>query len=506
MNEVPERVGELVRGVGSRRMRHVLGLLLGDRPWDADGLAAVTAAPRRTVDALLTALGDDLAGGRIVPGRADVYRPLAAIDTLADPVAHLLRDHAEAVAEMERLISTAPQARTDLDHVAATATTAVRRALLLGSRFWLGDARLLCVGDHDLTSLAVALVHPSVEITVVDIDERVLEFIGEEAARLGLRIHCRFADLRLGLPPGAREWADLVFTDPPYTADGVSLFTTRGLEGLRDQATGRVLLAYGASDTTPALMLKVQAALGRLQLVNEAIWPDFNRYHGAPAIGSASDLYVLRPTSRTWKVLSPGPGSSRIYTQGPEAVEAEETAVTASVDTADLLVGEWPKGLSPGTPRVHLSTWLAKPYAQKVRDVAIALPVPADTLPVRALLAARADRVRVLTPGTLPRTLKGLLSTVYEIRSEPGEITAVRVPPPDGHWGVLRHILDRPHSKLANAWREGLIAHSAGALTKNEARSRIQAAAPWLGESTVLDLPAHRLADLPDAVRRSAVT
>jgi hypothetical protein len=336
----------------------------------------------------------------------------------------------------------------------------------------------------------------------VDIDERVLEFIGEEAARLGLRIHCRFADLRLGLPPGAREWADLVFTDPPYTPDGVSLFTSRGLEGLRDRASGRVLLAYGASDTTPALMLKVQAALGRLHLVNEAIWPDFNRYHGAPAIGSASDLYVLRPTSRTWKSL-PSDSVSRIYTQGPEAVEAAESSVAPSAGSADLLVGEWPKGLSPGTPRVHLATWLAKPYAQKVHDVAIALPSPADTLPVRALLAARAERVRVLTPGALPRSLKGLLSTLYDVRTEPGEITAVRVPSPEGHWGVLRHILDRPHSKLANAWREGLIAYSDGSLTKNDARARIQSVAPWLEDSTVLDLPAHRLADLPEAVRRS---
>jgi hypothetical protein len=70
---------------------------------------------------------------------------------------------------------------------------------------------------------------------------------------------------------------------------------------------------------------------------------------------------------------------------------------------------------------------------------------------------------------------------------------------------VLRHILDRPHSKIANTWREGLIAHTGGGLTKNEARVRIQEAAPWLGDATMLDLPAHRLPTLPDAVRRSAV-
>jgi hypothetical protein len=511
MTHVPERVGELLEGVGSRRLRHALSLLTGDRQWDADGLAAATAAPRRSIDTLLSALGDDLDGGRIRPSRAGAYRALAVPETLADPVAHLLPLHAETITEMAKLIAAAPRGRTALDHVAATADTAVRRALLLGARFWLGEARLLCVGDHDLTSLAVALTHPGVEVTVVDIDERILEFIGEEAARRGLPIRCRFADLRLGLPPGTREWADLVFTDPPYTPDGVSLFTLRGLEGLRDRSAGRVLLAYGASEGTPALAHKTQAALGRLNLAYEAIWPDFNRYHGAPAIGSASDLYVLRPTSRTWKALGGAPAATRIYTpriytQGPQAVEApDETVDATAVHSADLLVGEWPKGFAPGTPRVHLATWLAKPYAGRVHDVVVALPAAMDALTVRVLLATRAERVRVLTPGTVPRSLRGLLTTVYAVETTAGRITACRVAPPEGPRAVLRHILDRPHSKIANTWREGLIAHTGGGLTKNEARVRIQEAAPWLGDATMLDLPAHRLPTLPDAVRRSAV-
>jgi branched-chain polyamine synthase A-like protein len=504
MCQVPEEAARLLEGVGARRLRHALALLIGDRSWDADELVRASAAPRRAIDALLAALGDDLDDGRIRRDRIDAYRPLTVPPLLADPVAHLLPGHAEAVAAMDELIAAAPRARTALDHVAATAETAVRRALLLGARFWLGSARLLCVGDHDLTSLAVALTHPGVEITVVDIDDRICEFIGDEADRRGLPIRCRFADLRLGLPSGAREWADLVFTDPPYTPDGVALFTRRGLEGLRDRETGRVLVAYGASEGTPALALKVQEALGPLHLAYEAIWPDFNRYHGAPAIGSASDLYVLRPTSRTWKALGSAVAGTRIYTQGPQAVESPDRPVDPAVaEPADLLVGEWPKGFAPGTPRVHLATWLAKPYAGRAADVVVALPAGYDALLPRVLLASRAERVRVLTPAVLPRALKSVLAAVYHVKTEPGEIVASRVAPPGGAGAVLRYILDRPHVRIAGSWREGLIRHTTGGLTKNQARARIQDAAPWLGDATVLDLPAHRLSDLPDAVRRT---
>lgn len=553
MSQIREEVARLTGGVGSRRLRHALSLLAtGERAWDADALVTATGAPRRSIDTLLTALGDDLRDGRLTGPGAAAYRDLAVPPGPADPVAHLLAGHAETVTEMDKLIAAAPRGRTALDHVAATADTAVRRAVLLGARFWLGGARLLCVGDHDLTSLAVALTHPDVEITVVDVDERILEFIDTEAGRRGLPIRCRFADLRYGLPAGARDWADLAFTDPPYTPEGVALFTRRGLEGLRDRAGGRVLVAYGASEDTPALALKVQSALGRMHLAYEAIWPDFNRYHGAPAIGSAADLYVLRPTARTWKTLGPEPAGVRIYSQGPQAVEASDAAPVPADVTADLLVGAWPKGVAPGTPRVHLTTWLDRPYAGRARDVAIALPPGTDALLPRVLLAAaRADRVRIVTSGAFPRSLRPLIGAAHRIETAPAGVApaasaspapdadaphppspdadaphgrgsdadapqapgsetgvpalvATRLPAPAGPAAVLRHILDRPHSRIAGSWREGLIRHSGGALTKNEARALIADQAPWLGDATVLDLPAHRLRALPDAVRRSA--
>ena len=94
-------------------------------------------------------------------------------------MAHLLPDHAGLLARMDELIAKAPRGRHTLDHVAATADTVVRRALLLDARFWLAGARLLCVGDHDLTSLATAMLHPGVEVTVVDVDERILAYIDD---------------------------------------------------------------------------------------------------------------------------------------------------------------------------------------------------------------------------------------------------------------------------------------------------------------------------------------
>ncbi|MEV4244295.1 bis-aminopropyl spermidine synthase family protein [Streptosporangium canum] len=497
-------------GVDGRRLRTVLALLGDGRWWTLADLVRESATSRRTVEALLREVGLERSGDRFRL-RAPLIGLAGAAVAPADPVAHLLPGHADLVARMEELVAKAPRGRQALDHVAATADTVVRRALLLDARFWLEGARLLCVGDHDLTSLATAMLHPGVEVTVVDIDERILAYIAAQADRLGLNVRTRWADLRLGLPASAQSWADLAITDPPYTPEGIGLFAARAVEGLRDRERGRILLAYGASERTPALALKVQHALSQLNLVNEAIYPDFNRYFGAEAIGSAADLYILRPTTKTWPAVAArvdGFGAA-IYTHGPQSVESTGSPVPAPAATGqapeapEVLVGEWPRDLLAKTPRARLTTWLAKPYASDPDRVAIAVPAGLEAALPRLLLATRARRVQVTLAGPPKDLPADLLSPVYGLTADGSTVHAVRLPPPATDEGrILRRILDNAHGKLANTWREALI-KVRGELTKKQARAVITAVAPWADDVTVLELPAHRLQELPAAVRSS---
>lgn len=499
-------------GLDPRRAHEVLSALSGGSWWTLAGLVRHTATSRRSVEALLRELPLEHSGERFrlpaerardLPGAA--HRPPRP----AGPVDHLLDGHADLVERMAKLIAGAPRGRHVLDHVAATPETVVARALLLGARFWPPGARVLCVGDHDLTSLAIASLHPGAEVAVADIDERILAYLGACAAELGVSVATRWADLRLGLPPSLHGWADVAVTDPPYTPEGIGLFVARCVEGLRDPEQGRVLLAYGASERTPMLALKVQNSLHDLNLAYEAIYPDFNRYFGAEAIGSAADLYVLRPTTKTRPAVAARVErfSAAIYTQGPQSVESRAEGGQAPPDVAgfapDLLVGDWPAGVLPRTPRVRLATWLAKPYAAAPERVAIAVPAGLEPALPRLLLAARAARVRayLAEPVADVAGLAGPLSPLYELAAEGAVIDAVRRPP-SGDPGdlLLRRLLERAHGKLLNTWREGLIAARPG-LTKRQARDLVLRAAPWAEGVTVLELPAHRLAGLGQAVR-----
>ncbi|WP_051301215.1 bis-aminopropyl spermidine synthase family protein [Actinomadura rifamycini] len=481
----------VVDGMEPVRVHAALALLAEGWRTRAE-LVRATGAPRRSIEALLRTVPVERSGDRY---RRTPPAPVPEHAAPADPVGHLLPAHAPVVERLADAIARAPRARRALDHVSATPETVVRRALFLGARFRPPGApapRLLCVGDHDLTSLAVGLVHPGVRTTVVDIDDRVLAHIDAEAERLGLDVRTRWADLRLGLPPSARDH-DLAITDPPYTPDGVGLFVARAVEGLGDLARGRVLLAYGAGDLTPALALKVQHALGELNLLSEAIYPDFNRYFGAEAIGSAADLYVLRPTAKTLPaaVARADRFAAAIYTHGPQSVESAAARDLTAGSVADLgpdvLVGAWPKDVLPNVPRVRLATWLAKPYAATVRRAAIALPPGLEPALVRVLLATRAERVRVFTAAD-PAEAAEILAPVYELTARGTHVDAVRRPPSGT---PARTLMDRAHGKVANAWRDALM--RTHGLTKREARAEVPA---WAHDVTALELPAHRLATL----------
>jgi len=120
----------------------------------------------------------------------------------------------------------------------------------------------------------------------------------------------------------------------------------------------------------------------------------------------------------------------------------------------------------------------------------------------RLLLATRAAHVRVF--GAALPAVPDVLGAVYELSAGAGALDAVRRPQPDGDApAVLRRILDNGHAKLANTWREGLIAVARAqgtTLTKNEARVLIRETAPWSDDLIPIEAPLHRLAALPAAV------
>ncbi len=94
---------------------------------------------------------------------------------------------------MTELAAGLPPSLWRWDHVPATPETMARRAMYVANEYELGGSSVLCLGDHDLTSLAVGSVAPDAELTVVDIDERILDHVSGSASRLGFPLTASWA-------------------------------------------------------------------------------------------------------------------------------------------------------------------------------------------------------------------------------------------------------------------------------------------------------------------------
>ena len=105
--------------------------------------------------------------------------------------------------------------------------TAVRRALTVGDADVIGRKKVLCVGDDDLVSIALAVLGH--DVTVFDIDDFLLRFLQDAARDAGVTIEGREIDLRDPIPPELLGLYDVVITDPMANRECFELFLSRAI-------------------------------------------------------------------------------------------------------------------------------------------------------------------------------------------------------------------------------------------------------------------------------------
>lgn len=186
------------------------------------------------------------------------------------------------------------------DQFNATIDTTARRVALMDYMGDLKDKKVLFLGDDDFTSTITAYDGKAKEVAVADVDADILTGIVTVAKRNGTRISTYQADLRQKLPKQIVGNFDTVFTDPPYTTEGIILFLNQAIKAL-DPAnnSARIYLCFGASDLSKEKFLPVYEAIANSGLMIRMALDKFNRYQGAESVGSASTLFVCEVTPKT---------------------------------------------------------------------------------------------------------------------------------------------------------------------------------------------------------------
>jgi predicted methyltransferase len=87
------------------------------------------------------------------------------------------------------------------------------------------EEKMLFVGDDDFISILLGLINSQIKITVVDIDDEVLDVIEKVSKKFELSIDLKKIDVEKGK---IREKFISFLTNPPYTEDGVKTFVKFG--------------------------------------------------------------------------------------------------------------------------------------------------------------------------------------------------------------------------------------------------------------------------------------
>jgi predicted methyltransferase len=306
---------------GEAGVRDVLRAVARREPVAVRKVSRATELPVPIVSAICNELRKRGAVDRRRPVQlTPLGRELAGTHVHVDPTCttcegrgHVVPPELRAVVhELTALAARAPRARLELDQSHCTVETKVRRVLALLEADALAGKQVLLLGDDDLTSIAIRLVADELgvaigRVVVLDVDPAVVAYVRRPRFRIEAAVH----DLREPLPRDLRGAAETVFTDPPYTAEGATLFLSRAVEATA--APGRdVFLAFGAK--RPGELLRVQRTIAALGLTVRELRRNFNEYLGAGVLGGVSHLYHLATTSELRPVVE-GTYDGLMYTR-----------------------------------------------------------------------------------------------------------------------------------------------------------------------------------------------
>ncbi|MCX7831484.1 MAG: bis-aminopropyl spermidine synthase family protein [Actinobacteria bacterium] len=149
----------------------------------------------------------------------------------------------------KELVKDRPEAIVEYDQGYVTPETTVSRVAFLAQKGDIQGKDLLILGDDDLLSIAAALSGLPNRVVVVEIDERIVNFINNVSKRENLGIETINLDLRNPLPENILRSFDTFWTDPPETVEALELFIGRGIAGLKGPGcAGYFGITYAESD------------------------------------------------------------------------------------------------------------------------------------------------------------------------------------------------------------------------------------------------------------------
>ena len=183
----------------------------------------------------------------------------------------------EAFKKFVEIQKNRPPAIHCFDQGYVTPENSFARVALADDRGDLRGKKVCVLGDDDLMSIALALTGLPEKVTILEIDERLINFIKEVSDKYDLNIDARVHDLIEPLPEDVVGAYDTFFCDPPETVEAIKAFVGRGVATLKSE---RCAGYFGVTRRESSLdkWRKIQKVLLDMGLVITDLLHNFNEY------------------------------------------------------------------------------------------------------------------------------------------------------------------------------------------------------------------------------------
>ena len=147
----------------------------------------------------------------------------------------ITKEFFEILKKYKEIASKRPEAIEEYDQGFISMNGVIRRVEFIYDRGDLAGSKIFVVGDDDLLSIAASLTDLPSKIFVVDIDERLIDFINKVANEEDLTVEAMKYDVQQAFPEFLRKKFDVFVTDPVETIPGLKLFLSRGVSTLKGE-------------------------------------------------------------------------------------------------------------------------------------------------------------------------------------------------------------------------------------------------------------------------------
>lgn len=262
---------------------------------------------------------NDLAVRRKLRLRLPIYEFLRTINNeYLNASQNTQRKDIEGVAQF--ISKQRPASNTLIDQCPITPIDLARRVeLILEYLPLMKDRKILFVGDDDLASAVLNKIDNNCLITLLDIDERIIDVIrkncDKNCPRLIKKNLIDIMDGKVG-DPLLEEVFDCFVTDPPYTEAGYRYFLGYGLNHLKSSGIALIAVPHmNLEEWSDELLYKVETLLLESGCLIERILPAFALYEHEDAV--ISSMIIAKKVTKAHFKWSAQNGN-RVYTTGYE--------------------------------------------------------------------------------------------------------------------------------------------------------------------------------------------